>query len=83
MAGANIQLPSGLLRSTAIELLGSGFGSLNKEALISFHKEILPEMMLLNRAGKLVVDSRVVLLKDIENAWQTTDNMGSRLVVVP
>ncbi len=83
MAGANIQLPSGLLRSTAIEILGSGFGSLSREALALFTKEILPQMMQLNMAGKLSVDTQVVALKDIETAWQINDNTGKRIVVVP
>jgi len=83
MAGDQVPVSSGLLRSTPIEICGSGFGSLPQEALALFYKEILPEMMQLQLAGKLVVDTRAVPLSDIGTIWQMEDNQGTRLVVVP
>lgn len=82
MAGETIQLPSAILRSSAIEILGSGFGSLPKEALDKMNTEILPEMMQLAAEGKLKVDTVTVQLKDIETAWDMQVGGGKRLVVV-
>jgi len=82
MAGEQIQLSSGLLRSSAIEILGSGFGSLPREALVQLNVEILPEMMQWLADGKIKIDTQAVPLSGIEEAWQLNENNGKRLVVV-
>ena len=76
-----IQLPSAVLRSSPIEILGSGFGSLSAEALAKMNVEILPEMMQLAATGKLKIETITVPLKDIEMAWDMDVEPGKRLVV--
>jgi len=82
MAGEHIQLPSGLLRSSAIEILGSGFGSIPAEAMKKMPSETLPEMFQLAANGKLKIDTVTGALKDIETAWQEHIPAGKRLVIV-
>jgi NADPH:quinone reductase-like Zn-dependent oxidoreductase len=81
MAGEMIQLPSAVLRSSPIEILGSGFGSLSAEALAKMNVEILPEMMQLAATGKLKIETTTVPLKDIEMAWDMDVEPGKRLIV--
>jgi NADPH:quinone reductase-like Zn-dependent oxidoreductase len=82
MAGDNIQLSSAILRSSPIEILGSGFGSLPQAAIDKMGVAILPEMMQLMAEGKLQLDAEAVPLSDIESAWKRGDTAGKRLVVV-
>ena len=82
MAGDKIQLSSGTLRSSDIEIVGSGFGSLPDEIIDQLFKEVLPEMLLLAAAGKLKIDTVTAALKDIEVAWNQEIPAGSRLVVL-
>ncbi len=70
MAGATISLQSGVLRSSGIEILGSGFGSLPKEAFEKFNVETLPTMMQLVIDEKLHIDTEAVALAHVEEAWQ-------------
>jgi NADPH:quinone reductase-like Zn-dependent oxidoreductase len=81
MAGENINLASSTLRSSAIELLGSGLGSLSKEELKSFYSEILPETFELALAGILSMDTQVMPLSEIETAWNMELKSGTRLVI--
>jgi NADPH:quinone reductase-like Zn-dependent oxidoreductase len=82
MAGDNIQLSSAVLRSSAIEILGSGLGSLPKEALQKMNSEILPEMFQLAADGKLKIETITMPLKDVESAWNSNMPTGQRLVIV-
>jgi NADPH:quinone reductase-like Zn-dependent oxidoreductase len=82
MAGDHIQLSSGLLRSSAIEILGSGLGSLPKEALQKMNTEVLPEMLQLATDGKLTIETETAELKDVETAWNKIVPTGKRLVIV-
>jgi NADPH:quinone reductase-like Zn-dependent oxidoreductase len=81
MAGSTISLPSSILRSSPVELLGSGFGSLSKEAMAT-EPEILKDMFLLAANGKLVIETVTRELKDIETAWNEKIADGKRLVIV-
>lgn len=82
MAGDNIQLSSGILRSSDIEISGSGFGSLPEETMRKLFAEILPEMLLLAASGKLKIETVTAALKDIETAWVQDIPAGKRLVIV-
>jgi len=82
MAGENIQLTSSILRSSAIEILGSGIGSISKEAMDKFSSEVLPEMFQLAADGLLHIETETVALKNIETAWHKDTAPGKRLVVV-
>ena len=83
MAGDSLALSSGILRSSSIEVLGSGLGSLPMEALMKLTTEILPEMYQLSAAGKLKIDTAIVKLADIEAEWNSKEHDGKRVVVVP
>ena len=80
MAGSAINLPAAILRSTAIELTGSGGGSISKEVIGKIQTEILPEVFKLAAAGKLSIDTLAIPLKDVAEAWQQ-DAQGKRLVI--
>ncbi len=81
MAGENISLSSGILRSSAIEILGSGFGSLSQEDLKQFDQKILPEMFKLAADGNLKMEIIQGNIRDIENLWVQKIDPGKRLVI--
>lgn len=82
MAGEQIRLSSGILRSADIQISGSGLGSWSKEDMKCLFAEILPEMFALAAAGKLKVDTESVALADIERLWDMEIAGGKRLVVM-
>ncbi|NQX39204.1 NADPH:quinone reductase [Pedobacter steynii] len=82
MAGDQIQLSSGTLRSADITLIGSGIGSLSEELMQKLFKEVLPEMFLLAADGKLKIDTVTAPLKEIETAWNQDIDSGKRLVIL-
>jgi NADPH2:quinone reductase len=79
MAGPTISLPAAALRSSGIEIYGSGGGSVPHTAIF----ETFPRLWALAADGKLRVDTESVPLAEIESAWQRDDVPGRRLVVVP
>ena len=81
MAGENINLASGALRSSAIELSGSGLGSLSMQDLQQFSADVLPEMFQLAAEGKLTIAIENTTLENIETAWQQEVRPGKRMVV--
>ncbi|MDN5289127.1 MAG: NADPH:quinone reductase [Mucilaginibacter sp.] len=81
MAGSNINLPGAVLRSSAIELVGSGGGSISKEQMGKIQTEILPEVFRLAAAGKLSIDTLAIPLKDVTEAWKQADLQRKRVVV--
>lgn len=74
MAGDPIRLPSALLRSSAIQILGSGLGSIPWEALA---REI-PKFIEI--APSLQLDFETVPLRDVAKAWS---GHSKRVVFVP
>jgi NADPH:quinone reductase-like Zn-dependent oxidoreductase len=82
MAGDKIQLSSGTLRSSDIEISGSGLGSLPADAMKNLFTDLLPEMFQLAAEGKLVIDTVTAALKDVETAWKQEIPRGKRLVIV-
>lgn len=81
MTGPNINLPAAALRSSAIELVGSGGGSISKEEIGRIQTEILPEVFRLAAAGKLSIDTLAIPLKDVAEAWKQADLQRKRVVV--
>ena len=82
MAGEDIKVTSNLLRSTAIEILGSGFGSIPAEVMQKLPNEILPEMFQLAANGKLKIETVTAPLKGVETAWNENIPVCKRLVIV-
>ena len=79
MAGPTITLSAATLRSSAIEIYGSGGGGIPHTAIF----EVFPQLWALAASGKLRIDTEPVPLADIESAWQRRDLSGRRLVVIP
>ena len=82
MAGDNMNLGSAQLRSAAIEIVGSGFGSLPPQAFAAMNTEIIPDLMELAGRGGLHIDTERVPLGEVENAWQSHVHPGVRRVVI-
>jgi len=82
MTGDSITLSSSILRSTDIQISGSGLGTWSREEIKLLITEILPEMFQLAANGKLKIDTVTVALKDIETAWDMDIEGGKRLVVL-
>ena len=81
MAGQNIALNSGDLRSADIELIGSGLGTYSPKDLMEFSTKILPEMFALAAKGKLKIEIQKEKLENIETAWNN-DVDGKRTVIM-
>lgn len=82
MAGATVNLSSGLLRSRKIELLGSGIGGLSLNELTEYNSIELPIAYQWALEGKIVMPIHVVELADIETAWQAPQKRGERTIVM-
>jgi len=82
MAGDNITLSSSILRSTDIQISGSGLGSWPPGEIKLLLNKILPEMFQLAVDGRLKMETVTVPLKDIEEVWDSTIDGGKRLVVL-
>jgi NADPH:quinone reductase-like Zn-dependent oxidoreductase len=79
MGGPTIALPAAALRSSGLELYGSGGGSVPHEAIFG----AFPQVWALAISGKLRINTEPVPLADVERAWQRRDLDGRRLVFVP
>lgn len=69
-SGSDITLPSAVLRSSAIELMGSGIGSVPFDRLVRCIDALLHATV---PAG-LKVAAKPVLLSDVEQAWPRDDS---------
>lgn len=81
MAGNDIMLSSSLLRSTQIELIGSGIGSIPFSDIHKYIKEVLPEVYQWTAEGKIKIDIEITELKDVEAVWGKKEQPGSRIVI--
>ncbi len=79
MAGPTISLSAAALRSSGMEIYGSGGGSVPHTAIF----EAFPKVWALAANGKLRIDTVAVPLAEIEIAWQRNDLRGRRLVLIP
>ena len=74
MAGPSISLPAGALRSSGLELLGTGLGSISHARLVANIGELMAAVI----PGGLQVNAEPVPLRDVEQAWNS--DAGGRLV---
>jgi NADPH2:quinone reductase len=79
MAGPTISLSAAALRSSGIEISGSGGGSIPHTAIF----DAFPKLWALAAGGRLRIDTERVPLADVESAWQRNDLPGRRLVMIP
>lgn len=83
MAGANITLPAGILRSAGIRLAGLGPGSVPFEVLMRARSEFLPRLFAMVAAGELQLTTQRRPLADVEAAWTQREPSGTRVVFTP
>jgi NADPH:quinone reductase-like Zn-dependent oxidoreductase len=75
LSGGNIVLPSAVLRSSALVLMGSGIGSVPLEGLIGAIGGVLQAVV----PARLKIETRVVPLAQVEDTWNN-DSGNSRVV---
>jgi NADPH:quinone reductase-like Zn-dependent oxidoreductase len=75
LAGPNITLPGAVLRSSGLELLGSGLGALSHEELVTCIGEFFQSY----GPAKVRVATEAAPLADVAEAW--TRKTGARLVL--
>ncbi len=75
--GPTITLNGSALRSTALRISGSGFGS------VDMRRADLPELAAAVASGELAIRPRTVSLAAIEEAWTHRDAPGERTVIIP
>jgi NADPH:quinone reductase-like Zn-dependent oxidoreductase len=77
MSGNTITLSAGLLRSSGVELLGSGLGSLSSQAIL----QSLTTMFAAESKLRFAIDIDPVPLRNVEEAW--TRKGENRIVFIP
>lgn len=82
-AGSVMSLPAAALRSSGVELIGQGGGSVPVEALKRANAEIIPELFAMLGRNELSIDTVERPLADIEHAWGMHTPSGTRPVLVP
>jgi len=65
LAGHTITLPGAALRSSGLELMGSGLGSVSNPRLVA----IIGEMLRVFRSANMTIDTEAVALSDVADAW--------------
>jgi hypothetical protein len=78
-AGATIALAGAALRSSGVEIYGSGGGSVSWQAI----KEAVPEILACAARGELRIDTQRVPLSEVETVWSQKNETGQRVVFVP
>jgi NADPH2:quinone reductase len=73
-----ISLPAATLRSSAIELLGSGFGSASLDQIV----QAVAEFFKVAATQPFHFKAKAVSLKDVEALWNAPES-GVRLVFQP
>jgi len=81
MAGDKIELSSSVLRSTDIQISGSGLGSWSRDEVQSLIRDILPEMFQLAADNKLKIETVDCDLENIASIWDMNVSDGKRLVI--
>jgi NADPH:quinone reductase-like Zn-dependent oxidoreductase len=79
MAGPNAEIMSAALRSTRLQIVGSGIGSVPGE---HFRKEV-PKIAQAVTAGAFDVRTQIIPLSDVTAAWTQTPDAGKRIVLLP
>ena len=77
-SGQDIDLPSAVLRASAIELMGSGTGSIDGATTI----RVMHELFAAAGEAGLTTETRIVPLRDITANW-AMDDTAARTVFVP
>lgn len=78
-AGPTINLPADVLRSSALEIYGSGAGSVPIEQIF----DSFPEFLTLAASGVLQINVEEAPLAEVETVWQRRSTGGRRIVFTP
>ena len=78
VSGANITLPSAVLRSSAIELMGSGIGSIPRDRFVHAIGSLLRATV----PGGFQIATHLVPLSDIVQAWPRDDSKRRTVVTL-
>jgi NADPH:quinone reductase-like Zn-dependent oxidoreductase len=76
MAGARAALPAGALRSSRLQLIGSGQGSLSGAEMASEIPAVAAEIA----RGTFAVEPDPIALRDVERAWSRPADSSKRIV---
>ncbi len=79
MAGPVISLPADVLRSSGLEILGSGLGTIPLAEIIA----AIPEFMAIAATSDLPIDVDEIPLAEVEAAWHRRGGGGRRIVLRP
>ena len=79
MAGQTLALPAAVLRSSGLEIYGSGAGTVPVERIV----EAMPQFIALAASGKLHVATEEIALADVAAAWERPTGDNRRLVFRP
>jgi NADPH:quinone reductase-like Zn-dependent oxidoreductase len=79
MAGLELRLESQWLRAAALQLVGSGQGSVPTRDIVAE----LPVLAAAIARERFVVDAVPVPLREVESAWTARGDAGRRIVFVP
>ena len=77
-SGEEIAFPAHILRSSGLELLGSGLGSLSQVEILA----ALKQQFRWAATNALHIATRAVRLSEVAEAWRTTES-GTRTVLLP
>jgi NADPH:quinone reductase-like Zn-dependent oxidoreductase len=69
-SGADITLPSAVLRAAGIELMGSGIGSIGPQRMLGVFRDLFAAAP----AAGFAVATHAVPLKDVATAWSADDS---------
>ena len=83
MAGAEIELPAAVLRSTGITMSGVGIGSVPPEVLGRIRTEALPRLFDMVADGSIALRTLARPLAEVSDAWSTAEPSGTRVVLTP
>jgi len=79
VAGKTITLPASVLRSSGIELCGTGIGATPVDAIVA----AVPAFTEFAATQELAIKTQQISLKDAPLAWDKTPADGCRFVIVP
>jgi hypothetical protein len=69
--GMNITLPGAILRSTPIELMGSGIGSVPIDRIVGAIEQVLRAAVV----GHFEIATKPIALSEVEQAWSSDGHM--------
>ena len=78
-AGPNVALPGAVLRSSNLEITGTGIGTAPMAKIV----ETVPHLIEAVLRGKIKVGVDRIPLAQVAEAWTRKDELGRRIVLVP